>query len=160
MGSDQELAALLLAAGQTLALAESCTGGLIAARITDLPGSSAYFVGGVVAYSNQVKADILKVSHTLLLEHGAVSEPVARAMAHGVRTLTGSDLALSVTGIAGPGGGTVEKPVGTVFMALVDQRDCQVERFSFGGDRSRVRQQAVDQAIIMLKMRLEGSIRS
>ena len=154
MGSDQELAALLLAAGQTLALAESCTGGLIAARITALPGSSAYFTGGVVAYSNQVKADILKVPHAMLAEYGAVSEPVARAMAHGVRTLTGSDLALSVTGIAGPGGGTDEKPVGTVFMAVVDQHGYQVERFCFGGDRGQVRQQAVDQAIIMLKKRL------
>jgi len=154
MGSEQELAALLLAAGQTLALAESCTGGLIAARITALPGSSAYFAGGVVAYSNQVKAVILKVPYAVLAENGAVSEPVAMAMAHGVRTLTGSDLALSVTGIAGPGGGTDEKPVGTVFMAVVDQHGYQVERFCFGGDRGQVRQQAVDQAIIMLKKRL------
>lgn len=160
MGIDQELAGLLLATGQTLALAESCTGGMIAARITVLPGSSDYFYGGVVAYSNQVKAEVLQVPRTLLLEHGAVSEPVAQAMAEGVRTLTGSDLALSVTGIAGPGGGTDEKPVGTVFIGVADQRSCHVERFWFGGDRSQVRQQAVDQAIIMLKEQLEGPKRS
>lgn len=160
MGIDQELAGLLQATGQTLALAESCTGGLIAARITAMPGSSAYFNGGVVAYSNQVKEDTVQVPKALLIEHGAVSEPVARAMAQGVRTLMGSDLALSVTGIAGPGGGTDEKPVGTVFMAVADQHSCQVERFWFGGDRSQVRQQAVDQAIIMLKEQLEGQKRS
>lgn len=146
--------------GLTLALAESCTGGMIAARVTDIPGCSAWFRGGVVAYNNQVKTDLLQVPETLLEQHGAVSEPVARTMAEGVRRAIGSDLALSVTGIAGPDGGTTEKPVGTVFMAVVDQRDCQVERFLFSGDRSQVRQQAVDQAIIMLKKRLEGSKRS
>lgn len=160
MGADQELAALLLAAGQTLALAESCTGGMVAARITAVPGSSAYFHGGVVAYSNQVKAEVLQVPHALLLEHGAVSEAVARTMAEGVRALMSSDLALSVTGIAGPDGGTAEKPVGTVFMALADQRGCQVEQLWFAGDRQQVRQQTADQAIIMLKKRLEALKRS
>lgn len=160
MSSDGELAALLKASGLTLALAESCTGGMIAASITEQAGSSVYFMGGVVAYSNQVKQELLRVSAGLLREHGAVSEAVARAMAEGVRTVIGSDLALSVTGVAGPGGGTAEKPVGTVFMALVDQRGCQVERLWFAGDREQVRQQTVDQAIIMLKKRLAASKRS
>jgi PncC family amidohydrolase len=160
MQTDQELAAGLRELGFSLALAESCTGGMIAARITALAGSSAYFHGGVVAYSNQVKAEVLQVPQALLLEHGAVSEPVAQAMAEGVRALMGSDLALSVTGIAGPDGGTAEKPVGTVFLALVDQRGCQVEQLWFAGDRHRVRQQTVDQAIIMLKKRLEALKRS
>lgn len=156
----QELHQLLSQYGLTLSLAESCTGGLIAARITEMPGSSAYFRGGVVAYSNQVKEALLQVPHALLLEHGAVSEPVARTMAEGLRALMGSDLALSVTGIAGPGGGTEEKPVGTVFMAVADQYGCQVEQFGFRGDRRQVRQQAVEQAIIMLKKRLVDSKRS
>lgn len=160
MQADQELAADLQKSGLMLALAESCTGGMIAARITALPGSSAYFAGGVVAYGNQVKERVLQVPHALLLECGAVSEPVARAMAEGARTLMASDLALSVTGIAGPGGGTEEKPVGTVFMALSDQDGCQVERLLFDGDRQQVRQQVADQAIIMLKKRLEALKRS
>lgn len=158
MPVDHDLAVLLEASGCTLALAESCTGGMIAARITDQPGSSAYFYGGVVAYSNKVKQEVLRVPETLLIGYGAVSEPVARAMAEGARLVFGSDLALAVTGIAGPDGGTGEKPVGTVFIAMADQQGCQVARLRFDGDRSQVRQQAVDQAIIMLKKRL-GSLK-
>lgn len=153
---DQELADLLLASGMTLALAESCTGGLIAARITALPGSSAYFSGGVVAYSNQVKTGVLRVPDAVLEQYGAVSEPVARTMAEGVRRLIGSDLGLSVTGIAGPGGGTPQKPTGTVFVGLADHQGCSVLPFLFAGNREQVRQQTADQAIIMLKNRLAG----
>ncbi len=160
MSINGELAVLLQESGVTLALAESCTGGLIAGRITALAGSSSYFLGGVVAYSNQVKERLLRVPAPLLVEHGAVSEPVARAMAEGAREVLGSDLALAVTGIAGPAGGTDAKPVGTVFIAVADQRGCQVERFRFDGDREQVRQQTVDQGIIMLKKRLEASKRS
>ncbi len=160
MPYDRQVAMLLREAGLTLALAESCTGGLIAGRITALPGSSAYFAGVVVAYSNRGKEQLLQVPPSLLAEHGAVSEPVARAMAEGARLLLGSDLALAVTGIAGPDGGSPEKPVGTVLIAVADRSGCKVERFVFSGDREQVRKQTVDQGIIMLKKRLEASKRS
>jgi nicotinamide-nucleotide amidase len=109
---------LLAARRQTLALAESCTGGYIAHKLTNVPGASAVLLGGVVAYSNDAKQKFLGVRPETLAGHGAVSEPVAAEMAEGVRRATGADFALAVTGIAGPGGGTPEKPVGTVFIAL------------------------------------------
>jgi nicotinamide-nucleotide amidase len=109
---------LLTSHKKTLAVAESCTGGFLAHRLTNVPGASAVFLGGVIAYSNQVKQDLLGVSAPTLRRHGAVSEPVARAMAEGVRRLFRADCALAVTGIAGPGGGTPDKPAGTAFIAL------------------------------------------
>lgn len=157
MTADQELAALFQSSGMTLALAESCTGGMIAARVTDIPGCSVWFKGGVVAYSNEVKQQLLQVSSTLLEQYGAVSEAVARAMAEGVRRAVGSDLALAVTGIAGPDGGTSEKPVGTVYIALVDQDGCEVVRCQFDGNRAAVRQQTVEKGLLMLKKRLTMS---
>src|SRR5918997_1041278 len=111
---------LLAAQSATLALAESCTGGLLAKRLTDMPGSSAYFKEGLVTYSNESKERLLEVPQEMLAEHGAVSEPVARKMAEGARRLAGTDYGLSVTGIAGPDGGTEEKPVGLVFVGLAD----------------------------------------
>jgi PncC family amidohydrolase len=115
----EELAARTLTArGLTLALAESCTGGLVAHRVTNVPGSSAFFLGGVVAYANQAKVDLLAVRPETLAAHGAVSEETAREMAQGARARFGADVALSVTGIAGPTGGTQEKPVGLVYVAL------------------------------------------
>ena len=107
--------------GYTVAVAESCTGGLLAQRLTEVPGSSKYFIEGVVAYANDVKTRTLGVEPMLLLEHGAVSAPVAEAMAEGIRQRAGTDFGLSTTGIAGPGGGTEEKPVGTVFIALAHE---------------------------------------
>jgi len=123
-GSDslEEVAGrLLLARGKTVAVAESCTGGLIGDRLTNVPGSSVYFLHGVVAYSNAAKVTLLDVSPHLFEQYGAVSEPVALAMAYGAQRRAGSDLALGVTGIAGPTGGTAEKPVGLVYCALVDR---------------------------------------
>lgn len=154
MGADQELAALFLASGMTLALAESCTGGMIAARITALPGCSGWFRGGVVAYHNDIKQQILGVPVALLEQHGAVSEVVAQAMAEGVRTLAGSDLALAVTGIAGPDGGSPEKPVGTVYISLADAHGCVTNCYHFKGNRDAVRQQTTDEAFFLLKMHL------
>ena len=154
MVADQELAALFHTSGLTLALAESCTGGMIAARVTDVPGCSAWFKGGIVAYSNEVKQQLLQVSGTLLEQYGAVSEAVARGMAEGVRRIVGSDLSLAVTGIAGPDGGTSEKPVGTVYIALADQGGCEVIRCHFDGDRAAIRQQTVEKGLLMLKKRL------
>ena len=136
---DQVLASLFRKSRLTLALAESCTGGMIAARITAEAGSSAYFLEGDVTYSNEAKTRMLEVPAQLIESKGAVSTEVACAMATGARRAAGSDLALSVTGVAGPDGGTPEKPVGTVFMALADATSCQVKRYNFQGDRGGVR---------------------
>lgn len=154
MGYDHELADLAAAHGLTLALAESCTGGMIAAQITAIPGCSSWFRGGVVAYHNQVKQQVLGVAPELLEQYGAVSEQVAVAMAEGARCLLGSDLALAVTGIAGPEGGTPQKPVGTVYLALADPDGCKVARYQFEGDRASVRQQTAAEALFWLKKRL------
>ena len=137
----------LVARGATLATAESCTGGLIAALCTDVPGSSAWFTGGVVAYANEVKRDVLGVDPALLAAHGAVSEPVVRAMAAGVRRLTGTRYAVAVSGVAGPDGGTPEKPVGTVWLAVADGDAVQARRFLFPGDRAAVRQATAEAAV-------------
>jgi nicotinamide-nucleotide amidase len=126
---------LLRARGWTLALAESCTGGLIASRLTDVAGSSHYFERGLVVYSNAAKQTLLGVPDALLARYGAVSAECAEAMARGVRTHAGTDLGLSVTGIAGPEGGSPTKPVGTVFIGLADARTATVERHRFHADR-------------------------
>ena len=136
---DTVLAGLLRDSAATLALAESCTGGLIAARITRVAGSSAWFLEGAVTYSNSAKTRMLQVPAELIEFRGAVSAEVAAAMASGARAASGADLALSVTGIAGPDGGTPEKPVGTVFIALADRNSCVVKQYQFPGDRDRVR---------------------
>ena len=107
----------------TIAVAESCTGGLLASRLTDVPGSSAYVDRGVVCYSNRAKTELLGIAETLIAEHGAVSEPVARAMAEAIRAQARADVGVGVTGIAGPGGGTAEKPVGTVAIAVAGDGD-------------------------------------
>lgn len=157
MSDDLRLAALLRGSGKTLGLAESCTGGLVAARITSLAGSSAYFSGGVVAYANQVKQGLLGVPELLLLQFGAVSEEVARAMAEGARQALGCDVALSVTGIAGPDGGTTAKPVGTVYIGLADGAQCQVRQYRFGGGREDVRSETVETALNWLQNYLESA---
>ncbi len=124
----------------TLALAESCSGGLIAHKITSVAGSSGYFPGGVVAYSNDLKESLLGVEPAILVEQGAVSDACARAMATGVRQRTRADLGLAVTGIAGPTGGTLDKPVGTVFIGLSNREDTRTFRFHFSGDRWQVQE--------------------
>lgn len=131
--------ALLEKFGRSVATAESCTGGLIAERLTDVPGASAYFLGGVVAYSNAAKVALLGVSEGDLERHGAVSEPVIRAMAEGVRTRFGSDLGVATSGISGPSGGTPEKPVGLVWIALSTAAGTHSDSFVFPVDRSRHR---------------------
>ena len=140
--------------GLTLSAAESCTGGLIAKRLTDVPGASAAFLGGVVSYTNAVKAGVLGVPRDLLEQYGAVSEPVARAMAEGVRRLTGSDLAVSVTGLAGPDGDDRGNPVGTVYLGLSLPGETLVRRLALGGDRPRIRLLAASTALDMIRRHL------
>lgn len=119
----------------TIATAESCTGGFIAHNLTNISGSSNYFDSGIVSYSNNSKKELLHVSRNLLEEYGAVSEPVAKAMAEGVRKLSNTDIGLSTTGIAGPTGGTKEKPVGLVYIGISTKKDTVVKKFNFKKNR-------------------------
>ncbi len=142
-------------AGLKLATAESCTGGLVAGALTDIPGSSDVVERGFVTYSNQAKCDLLGVTVELLIAHGAVSEPVARAMAEGAVAHSGADVAVAVTGIAGPGGGTATKPVGLVHLACARKGGTTLhERRIFTGDRAGVRMAAVKAALKLIQRRL------
>jgi nicotinamide-nucleotide amidase len=145
---------MLVAHGYRIALAESCTGGLLASRLTDVAGSSRYVECGVVAYANAAKTDLLGVAPNLMVEHGAVSEPVAVAMAGGIRTRTSVDVGVGVTGIAGPGGGSAEKPVGTVAIAVVTPFDTRSRTFRFHGEREQVKFQASQAALDMVRRML------
>jgi len=142
--------------GLTLAVAESCTGGLLGARLTERPGSSDYFLGGVISYADEVKIGLLDVPAGLLARHGAVSEEVAGAMAAGARAATGSDYALAVSGVAGPDGGTPEKPVGLVYVACDGPRRTTVVRGLYPGDRASVRDYSVSTALHLLRRELAG----
>lgn len=133
---------LLQVHGKMLATAESCTGGLIGRNITSVPGSSAYFAGGVIVYSNELKEKILRVDPALLARHGAVSPEVAETMADNIRAISGADIGLAITGIAGPTGGTPEKPVGTVFIGFSTQNDTVVTPCRFAGDRWQIQELA------------------
>jgi nicotinamide-nucleotide amidase len=145
---------LLRAGHLKVAVAESCTGGLLTSRMTDVPGSSNYVERGVVCYSNRAKVELAGVPEGLIHEHGAVSEPVARAMADGIRALADSNIGIGVTGIAGPGGGTAEKPVGTVAVAVVLPDAATVRTFRFVGDRDMVKFQASQAAMNLLRLML------
>jgi len=147
---------LLQKCGLTLSVAESCTAGLLGGRITNVPGSSAYFLGGVIAYSNELKERILGVPRETLDRCGAVSEETAVAMVRGVCALTGADIGLAVTGVAGPGGGTSEKPVGLVYIALAAEQHLDCRRFVLPGHRGAVREGTVNTALNMLKRYLEN----
>ena len=136
----------------TIAVAESCTGGLLASRLTDVPGSSDYVERGIVCYSNRSKTELLGVPEEMIREHGAVSEPVARAMAEAVRERARTNIGIGVTGIAGPGGGTPQKPVGTVAIAVVADGDARVRTFQFIGGRDMVKFQAAQSALNMTRL--------
>lgn len=138
----------------TLAVAESCTGGLVAERLTSISGSSRYFMGGAVVYSNDLKVQFADVPQDLLDVYGAVSEPVAKALAEGIRKKCGTTLGLGVTGVAGPTGGTAEKPVGLVFHALASENGTEVVKRNFPGDRARIRRFASQQALDMVRRKL------
>jgi len=147
---EQEIIRKLTGLKKMLAVAESCTGGLVGARITSVSGSSACFAGGIISYSNSLKERLLGVPGDMLAKYGAVSDPVARQMAEGACAAAKADIALSVTGIAGPEGGTPEKPVGLVYIGLAGCGDTVVRRFVFDGDRNTVRQMAADAALGLL----------
>jgi len=143
----------LLAEGLVLGTAESCTGGSIAASITSVAGSSAYFSGGIVSYSNQVKHEVLGVSVFDLVQYGAVSRPVVEQMAMGAIRILGCDCSVATSGIAGPDGGTVEKPVGTVWIAAAVKKEIKSECFYFEGDRLQIIKQSANTALrILLEM--------
>jgi nicotinamide-nucleotide amidase len=156
--NEADLAAVLLGELESrrlrLSSAESCTGGLLGARVTAIPGSSKSYVGGVVAYDNEVKVQQLDVPRELIAQHGAVSAEVAEAMARGVARRLGTETALSITGIAGPGGGSPEKPVGLVFVGVVNGNEAWTERFQLGGDRDQIRSRAAQGALFQLLRRL------
>jgi nicotinamide-nucleotide amidase len=141
---------LLTQAGMTVSLAESCTGGLVGHLLTEVPGSSRYFLGGVVAYDDSVKTALLDVPPSLIRQYGAVSAECALQMARAVRGITGSDIGISVTGVAGPTGGTAAKPVGTVYVALTADGAEKVERFGWHDTRSGNKRHSAEAALRML----------
>ena len=153
---EERIGQLLLERHYTLAVAESCTGGLVGHRLTNVAGSSAYFLGGVVAYAYDVKERLLEVNHNTLYDFGAVSEQTAREMARGVRRALGADVGVAVTGIAGPGGGLPGKPVGLTWVALSARGVEQAEQYLWTGDRLENKQQSAEAVLEMVKGYLEG----
>ncbi|MBI4556669.1 MAG: CinA family protein [Candidatus Hydrogenedentes bacterium] len=147
---EQMVGQRLTAARQTLATAESCSGGLVAHRLTNVSGSSNYFRGGIVAYSNEVKTALLGVAQDALARHGAVSEPVALQMAKGARDRFGAEWGIGVTGIAGPTGGSPEKPVGLVYIAVAGPNGMIARRCQFTGERLEIKEQTAEMALQML----------
>ena len=147
MNCPEELGSLLASRSWTLAVSESCTSGLLGHRITSVPGSSEYFLGGIISYSNTSKVEVLGVPAPVLRKYGAVSESTAMAMASAVRDHFVADIGLSTTGIAGPGGGSEKKPVGTVFIGLATEMDERFKEFHFKGNRGEIKQQSVDAAL-------------
>lgn len=144
-------------AGRTLATAESCTGGGIGAALTAVPGSSAVYKGGIISYTNWVKEHLLNVDASLLRSLGAVSAPVAQAMARGAREILRADVAVSVTGLAGPGGDEFGNPVGTVYIGYCDENVCLSEEFHFPGSREEVRQAAISAALEIVLRQNKGN---
>ena len=157
----EALVSELIAAGKSVATAESCTGGWIAKSLTDIAGSSQCFAYGIVSYSNGAKESLLGVAPASLAEHGAVSEPVVQEMARGVLGLSGADIAVAVSGIAGPDGGSDEKPVGTVWLGFAERgnhyADSETAKFVLKGDREEIRAQTVILALQGLRERLRAS---
>lgn len=154
----ERLVEVLKAHGKTMSAAESCTGGLIGASVTDIPDSSKVFLGSAVTYSNEIKESVLGVSRDSLNEHGAVSEQVAREMVIGAVRVFGSDYAVAVTGIAGPGGATETKPVGLVYIAVADGPRTVVTRNVFKGNRQEIRGSTVREACSLLIDMIEGRL--
>ncbi|MFV0637110.1 CinA family protein [Mitsuokella sp. WILCCON 0060] len=152
---EEKIGRLLSAQNLTISCAESCTGGLLTSRLTDIAGSSAYVMGSVVSYTNCIKEALVGVRHETLLAHGAVSEETAREMAEGIRRAIKTDIGIGITGIAGPGGGTKEKPVGLVFIAVSGPWGTIVKENHFRGTRTEVKRQTTDTALSMACAYLE-----
>jgi len=146
-----QLSEILKAHKKTISAAESCTGGMVANSITNIPGSSVYFMGGIISYSNQAKIDLLKVSEDIIQREGAVSRSCAVTMAQNIRLMFRSDLGIGITGVAGPGGGSAEKPIGSVYIAISDGEKTICKLFKFSGARVEIKQQASNTAIKMAK---------
>ena len=153
---EEQVLELLSKHGLSISFAESCTGGLLSHRITNIPGSSRCYLGSVVSYSNDVKNKLLGVAEETLKEHGAVSRQCATEMADGVRKLLCSDIGVSITGIAGPGGGTQEKPVGLVYIALSSKDGTECKKFNFSGNRKENKKSSADAALAMLEAYFEN----
>ena len=153
----KNLAEELSRRGEKLATAESCTGGLIAKTLTDLAGSSVWFDRGFVTYSNEAKTEMISVPASIIEQYGAVSEPVANAMVTGALKHSAADYAIAVTGVAGPGGGSAEKPVGTVWIGVGSKHQQIARKYVFPGDRDAVRQATLETALVDLKAMLEGA---
>jgi len=152
----KKLGSILKVQRKTLGVAESCTGGLLCKTVTDVPGSSSYFLGGVVSYSNTVKEGILKIDRDSLMNFGAVSEVVALKMARGAKNVVDADVAIAITGVAGPEGGSKDKPVGTVYIAWDTRAVLEAKRYDFGGlDRRKIQGLSVFSAIVGLIERLQ-----
>lgn len=149
------IAGILTKKKLTLSVAESCTGGLLSHSLTNIPGSSRYFICGIVAYSNKAKNKILQVPDKTLKEHGAVSKETALALADNIRRIAGTNIGIGITGIAGPGGGSAAKPVGTVFIAIAIGHHVYFKKFSLSGNRTRIKALAKNAALNMLKECLE-----
>ena len=155
---EEKLGNFLRQRGLKLAVAESCTGGLLANRITDIPGSSDYFSGGIVAYSYEAKVGVLGVSWETLRVHGAVSREAVMEMARGARRRFSADIAVSVSGISGPGGGTTDKPIGTTWIGLAGEEGDWVRHFMFAGNRLENKRSAADQALHFVIDLLDGRL--
>lgn len=153
---ENEVGKILREKNFTIACAESCTGGLLTSRLTDVAGSSAYVQGAIVSYSNTVKNSVLKVKAETLEKFGAVSEQTARQMSENVRKLFNTDIGVGVTGIAGPDGGSAEKPVGTVYISVSNADKTDVKRFNFTGTRVEIKNQSADSALSMIKNVVSG----
>ena len=154
---EEAIGELLLQKNMTVSVAESCTGGLVSSKLTDVPGSSAYITLNVVTYSNDAKVRMLGIPAELIAEHGAVSEPVAAAMSQDIMKLAGSDIGVGITGIAGPAGGTPEKPVGLVYIGITDGNGTEVHKLNIASSfpRIEIKQEACHRALSFLLNRLE-----
>ena len=157
---EERLGKFLKQCGKTISVAESCTGGLISHRITNVPGSSEYYERGVVSYSNQSKISILLVSSITLNKFGAVSRQTAEEMARGIRQISGTDLGIATTGIAGPGGGSTEKPVGLVYICLSSKEKTICRRFTFEGSREEIKMQTSEAALRIVVNHLLSILKS
>lgn len=156
MEIEKRIGKMLKERGLKIAVAESCTGGLISSRITDISGASDYFEAGITTYSNESKIRLLNVPEDIIDRYGAVSEETAKSMAEGVKKTLHADIGVSVTGIAGPTGGTEGKPVGTVFIGLATKKATYVRKFFFDGNRLEIRRKTSDAAFMLVEEYLEG----